>query len=227
MKSAIVTGGNRGIGAAIGQRLAKDGIAVTSLDIEDPHSPVDVTDSVSLAKGLERHARQYGGPDILICNAGMLGPAAPVEDFDPAIWRQIIDINLTGTFLTCQAALPYLKRRGWGRIVMIGSLAGKEGTPNAAAYSASKAGMMTLAKSLGKELAGSGILVNAIAPAAVETDLLAQTTAEHVQIMIDKSPLKRLGQVEEVAELTAWLASEHCTFSTGAVFDLSGGRATY
>lgn len=227
VRSAVVTGGQSGIGAAIAARLKQDGLAVSIFDKASAKGSVDVTSHKSLENGFRQHRAIHGGLDVLVCSAGLLGPALPVATLGADLWRQILDVNLTGTFLSCQAALPYLIESEAGRIVIIASLAGKEGTPNASAYSASKAGVIALAKSLGKELVSSRILVNAIAPAGISTALLDQTSDEFVQIMIDKSPMKRLGRPEEVAELAAWLSSEHCTFSTGAVFDLSGGRATY
>jgi 3-oxoacyl-[acyl-carrier protein] reductase len=151
----------------------------------------------------------------------------PLDDYDPDEWQRIVDVNLVGTFNVCRAVVPALRRADAGRIVAIASLAGKEGTPNASAYSAAKAGVLALVKSLGKELAATGVRVIAIAPAAVRTSLLAQMAPEHVQTMIAKSPMGRLGEPQEVAELAAWLCSDACSFSTGAVFDLSGGRATY
>jgi 2-dehydro-3-deoxy-L-rhamnonate dehydrogenase (NAD+) len=163
----------------------------------------------------------------LVNSAGDAGATTPLDDYPPNEWKRIIDVNLLGTFNVCHATVPLLRSLGGGRIVNVSSLAGKEGTPNASAYSAAKAGVIALTKSLGKELAGSGVLVNAIAPAAVRTRLLEQMSPAHVQIMIDKCPMKRLIEPQEVAELIIWLCSDSCTFNTGAVFDLSGGRAAY
>lgn len=223
---AVVTGGLNGIGAAITKALraaqAKtivwDRAAVSSEDYR-----VDVTDARSIEAALSALPRL----DILVNNAGYAGPTMPLEDYSPEEWRRIVDVNLIGVFNVCRAAVPLMRRGGWGRIVNIASLAGKEGTPNASAYSAAKAGVIALTKSLGKEIAGSGVLVNAVAPAAVRTDLLNQMSPQHVQTMIDKSPMKRLIEPEEVAELVTWLCSDSCTCNTGATFDLSAGRATF
>ncbi|WP_222183786.1 SDR family NAD(P)-dependent oxidoreductase [Geminicoccus harenae] len=230
---AVVTGGSRGIGQAITHGLRAAGARVLVWDRDPPDAAdgdtlaVDVTDPSSIEQALAATLQRCGRLDILVNNAGYAGPTVPVEEYPQDAWRRIVDINLTGTFLVCQAAVPALRANGWGRIVNIASLAGKEGTPNASAYSAAKAGVLALTKSLGKELAGSGVLVNAVAPAAVRTAILEQMSPAHVQTMIDKSPLRRLGEPEEVAELVLWLCSASCSFNTGAVFDLSGGRATY
>ncbi|HWX48182.1 MAG TPA: SDR family NAD(P)-dependent oxidoreductase [Roseomonas sp.] len=228
---AIVTGGARGIGAAISAALARCGATVVVWD-RDP-SPdsdglaVDVTDGGSIAQALEETQRRHGHVDILVNNAGYAGLTAPLIEYPAAEWRRILDVNLTGTFLVCQAVVPALVRNGWGRVVNVASLAGKEGTSNASAYSAAKAGVLALTKSLGKELAQTAVRVNAVAPAAVRTSLLEQMSPAHVETMISKSPMGRLGEPEEVAELVLFLCSDSCSFSTGAVFDLSGGRATY
>ncbi len=192
---------------------------------------VDVTDATALAAATRSVTKQHGRIDILVHSAGFAGSSEPVVTYDPAEWRRIIDVNLVGTYEVCRHVVPAMQAadngRGAGRIITIASLAGKEGTPNSSAYSASKAGVIAFTKCLGKELATSGIRVNAIAPAAVETELLAQFAPAHVATMISKSPMGRLGTVDEVAEQVLWLSSEACSFSTGAVFDLSGGRATY
>jgi 2-dehydro-3-deoxy-L-rhamnonate dehydrogenase (NAD+) len=232
---AVVTGGAQGIGAAIAEHLRREAAEVVVWDRNVPdagggrHDAIrtDVTDPDAVDRALRETLARFGRLDILVNNAGYAGPTAPLADYDPAEWRRIIDVNLNGTFNVSRSAVPVMKAAGWGRIVNIASLAGKEGTPNASAYSAAKAGVLALTKSLGKELAGSGVLVNAIAPAAVRTSLLEQMSPEHVETMIRKSPLARLGEPDEVAELTLWLCSESCTFNTGAIFDLSGGRATY
>lgn len=228
---AIVTGGSRGIGRAIALALGGAGAEVVVWD-RDPLNEadaiaVDVTDPAALDGAVTAVLKRHGRLDILVNNAGYAGSTVPVVDYPEDEWRRILEVNLTGTFLACKAAVPALVTNGWGRIVNVASLAGKEGTPNASAYSAAKAGVLALTKSLGKELATTGVLVNAVAPAAVRTSLLDQMAPEHVQTMIAKSPMQRLGEPEEVAELVLWLASPACSFSTGAVFDLSGGRAVY
>jgi 3-oxoacyl-[acyl-carrier protein] reductase len=232
---AVVTGGAQGIGASVVARLRADGATVVVWDLPQFAPAADdglfQAADVSDREGIERAAvalmARWGRVDQLVNNAGFAGSTVALDAYDPLEWQRIIEVNLIGVFNVCRAIVPFMRRAGSGRIVNIASLAGKEGTPNASAYSASKAGLLALTKSLGKELATSGVLVNAIAPAAVRTGLLAQMSPEHVQIMIDKSPMKRLGEPAEVAEMVAWLCSPACSFSTGAVFDLSGGRATY
>jgi len=226
---AVVTGGAGGIGAAVVARLQAGGATVVVWDLEgDARIPgVDVTDTASVDAALQRTLTRHGRIDLLVNSAGWAGPTMALDEFDPAIWDKVLRVNLTGTFLVCRALVPGLRARGTGRIVNIASLAGKEGTPNASAYSAAKAGVLALTKSLGKELARTGVRVNAIAPAAIDTPLLAQMSPEHVATMVTKSPQQRLGNVGEVAEMVAWLCSDACSFHTGAVFDLSGGRATY
>ncbi|MCA0417362.1 MAG: SDR family oxidoreductase [Proteobacteria bacterium] len=230
---AVVTGGAKGIGAAVADRLERDGLIPVVWDIAAPaaagrlHVACDVSDEASVAQALAATEREHGPIAVLVNNAGLTGPSTTVAETQLAQWQKVQAINLTGTFLCSQAVADVMIPRGYGRIVNIASLAGKEGTPTLSAYSAAKAGVIAFTKAHGKELAGTGVLVNAVAPAAVETDLLQQMSAETVATMIGKSPLKRLGTVDELAELVAWLASERCSFSTGAVFDLSGGRATY
>lgn len=234
---AIVTGAATGIGEAIATRLAQCGATVVAWDLpgavassrieQGLAQEADVTDRGAIHRALGSTLQRWGRVDMLVNNAGFAGPTMPLDEFDPATWQRVVDVNLLGVFNMCHAVVPQLRKQGLGRIVNIASLSGKEGTPNASAYSAAKAGVLALTKSLGKELATTGVHVNAIAPAAVETGLLAQMSPQHVQTMIDKSPMKRLGTPAEVAELTAWLCSDACSFSTGAVFDLSGGRATY
>lgn len=229
---AVVTGGAKGIGRAVAQRLLADGLEPVIWDIAPPEGALafvrcDVTDEAQVADALARTESEHGPVAVLVNNAGLTGPSTPVAETPLAQWNRVQVVNLTGTFLCSRALAAVMAPRGYGRIVNIASLAGKEGTPTLAAYSAAKAGVIALTKAHGKELAGSGVLVNAVAPAAIETDLLMQMSEHTVATMIAKSPLGRLGRVEELAELVAWLASPLCSFSTGAVFDLSGGRATY
>ncbi len=226
---AVVTGGAAGIGAAVAARLEQAGADVRIWDLGEPgngaarFSRVDVTDAKQIASALAGVERV----DLLVNNAGFAGSTVPLDAYDPGEWRRLIDVNLIGVFEVCRHVVPLMRRHGYGRIVNMASLAGKEGTPNASAYSAAKAGVIALTKSLGKELAETGVRANALAPAAVQTAILDQMAPEHVQTMIDKSPMKRLGRVDEVTEAVLWLLSDACSFSTGAVFDLSGGRATY
>ena len=242
-RRAVVTGGAKGIGYGIAKRLLDSGAAVCLWDIDasalaaaaqalGAHGRVetvtaDVADAASVEAATRDTASRLGGIDILINNAGISGPNHSVWEYPLAAWRQVIDINLLGVFYCCRAVVPVMLSQGYGRVVSMASIAGKEGNPQASAYSASKAGVIGLTKSLGKELAEQGILVNCVAPAAVETDLFEQMTPEHVAYMRSKIPMGRFGKIEEVASLVAWLASDECTFSTGGVFDLSGGRATY
>ncbi len=230
---AIVTGGALGIGQAIARKLSDAGASVHVWDLrqanfEGVHGHVvDVTDPGTVATATAAILEQHGQIDILCNNAGFVGSTGALVDTDPAEWRRVIDVNLFGCYEVCRLVVPHMLASGRGRIVNMASLAGKEGTANASAYSAAKAGIIALTKSLAKELAQTEIRVNAIAPAAVETAILEQMAPSFVATMIEKSPMKRLGRVEEVANLAAWLCSQDCSFSTGAVFDLSGGRATY
>lgn len=239
-RTAVVTGGARGIGLACAARIAAGGgrIALWDRDMDRAKQsaaslgdaiavPVDVTDDRSIAEALAKTEKDLAAPDILVASAGITGPNMTVDKYPVDAWKQVIDINLTGVFLCNRAVVPGMVKRGWGRIVNIASVAGKEGNPNASAYSASKAGVIGLTKSLGKELATSGVLVNCVAPAVVKTELFSQMTEQHIQYMLSKIPMNRFGEVDEVAEMVSWLASPACTFSTAAVFDLSGGRATY
>ena len=226
---AVVTGGAKGIGKAIAEHLHGFGARVSVWDLElvAEGQVVDVTDpeSIEAARGAVLAAE--GRIDILVNSAGIAGSTLPVVETDPAEWRRVVEVNLFGVYNACRLVVPAMQEAGRGRIVNIASLAGKEGTPNASAYSAAKAGVIAFTKSLGKELALTDIRVNAIAPAAVKTAILDQMAPAHVETMIAKSPMQRLGTVEEVAALTLWLCSEDCSFNSGAVFDLSGGRATY
>lgn len=235
-RHAIVTGAARGIGLAIARRLLASGARVSLWDVDGAAlaahaefhtATVDITSPESVADAAASTIKAFGKVDILVNNAGIAGPNAKVWELDPADWNRVININLTGAFLCCRAVIPHLLRNGYGRIVNIASIAGKEGNPNAAHYSASKAGVVALTKSLGKELATSNVLVNCITPAVIETDILKQMTQGHIDYMRSKIPMNRFGRMEEAAALAAWLCSEDCSFSTGAVFDLSGGRATY
>ena len=230
---AVVTGGSKGIGRAIVKRLQGSGARVWAWDLE-PHdmdgvgfARVDVADAEQIGAAIRQMSAEGLGIDILVNNAGFTGGTISVEDLDPAQWRRIIDVNLTGVYEVSHQVVPLMRRTGWGRIVNIASLAGKEGTPYLSAYSAAKAGVIAFTKSLAKELAETDIRVNSVAPAAADTDILKQMSAEAVAIMIAKSPQKRLGRVEEITEVVLWLCSEACSFNTGAVFDVSGGRATY
>ena len=233
---AIVTGGVSGIGAGIAARLAGEGARVSLWDrdagalasAEASHKvTLDVTDAVAVQRAAAAVAGALGSIDILIACAGITGPNASVWDYPVADWDRVIDVNLNGVFYCNRAVVPHMQRNGYGRIVNIASIAGKEGNPNAAAYSASKAGVIGLTKSLGKELANTDIRVNCVTPAAVRTPLFAQMTQQHIDFMLSKIPLGRFGEIEEIAALVCWLASEECSFSTGGVFDISGGRATY
>ena len=242
-RNAIVTGGARGIGLAIARRLLESGAAVSLWDV-DPAAlaqaandlktlgkvhtaEVNITSAESAVAAADSTAEALGKLDILVNNAGIAGTNAKTWETDPAEWRRVLDINLTGPFHCCRAVIPHLLRNGYGRIVNIASIAGKEGNPNAAHYSASKAGLIALTKSLGKELAGKGVLVNAVAPAAAKTAMFATMTQAHIDFMLSKIPMGRFLEVSEAAAMVAWLASEECSFTTGSVFDLSGGRATY
>jgi 3-oxoacyl-[acyl-carrier protein] reductase len=235
---AVITGGTRGIGYAIAERCARSGAKIALWDLEGAENAagrikgaagfkLDVTDATAVADAVQATERRLGPIDILVASAGITGPNVSVADYPVDAWRKVIEINLNGVFLCNRAVAPGMAKRNYGRIVNIASIAGKEGNPNAAAYSASKAGVIALTKSLGKELATTGVRVNCVAPAVVKTELFAQMTEEHIKFMLSKVPMGRFGTVEEVAALVAWLCSEECSFSTGAAFDLSGGRATY
>jgi 2-dehydro-3-deoxy-L-rhamnonate dehydrogenase (NAD+) len=236
-----VTGGAAGIGLATARRLLASGARVMLWDRDDAAreraiaalgrdargTRVDVADAADVARAAQDTEAALGRVDVLVCSAGITGPNVTTWEYPVDAWRQVIDVNLNGVFLCNRAIVPLMMRRDYGRIVNIASVAGKEGNPNAPAYSASKAGVIGLTKSLGKELARTGIRVNCVTPAAVRTAIFDQMTQQHIDFMLSKIPMGRFGTVDEVAALVCWLASEECSFSTGAVFDLSGGRATY
>jgi 2-dehydro-3-deoxy-L-rhamnonate dehydrogenase (NAD+) len=242
-RTAIVTGGARGIGFAIAKRMLASGAAVALWDIDAAAleqaavvlkgagrvqgQVVDVTDEAAVAGAVAALKRDLGKIDILVNNAGITGGNAPLWELAPEVWRRVIEINLIAPYLICRAVVPHMVAARYGRIVNIASIAGKEGNPNASHYSASKAGLIALAKSLAKELAATGVLVNCVTPAAARTELFAQMSKEHIDYMLSKIPMNRFVEVDEIAALAAWLASEDCSFSTGAVFDISGGRAVY
>ena len=242
-QSAIITGGARGIGLAIAQRLESEGARVSLWEIDpaaveearstfknpdNVHScTVNVGDPASVATAGKKTIADLGKIDVMVNSAGVAGANALVKEYDVEEWQKVIDINLNGVFYCCRALVSHMEDNGYGRIVNIASIAGKEGNPTASAYSASKAGVIGLTKSLGKETALSGVTVNCITPAAVKTAIFDQISQKHIDFMLSKIPLSRFGKVEEMASLVAWLASEECSFSTGGVFDISGGRATY
>ena len=240
-RSAVVTGGAAGIGLAIAARLVASGARVSlwdrdaaalkesagSLGNGTHTAQLDVADEAQVQAAFDSTVSALGRIDVLVCSAGITGPNLPTQDYPLAEWKQVLDINLTGVFLCNRAVVPHMLANGHGRIVNIASIAGKEGNPNASAYSASKAGVISLTKSLGKELAGSGVRVNCVTPAAVKTGMFSQMTPQHIQFMLSKIPMGRFGEPDEIASLVAWLCTDECSFSTGAVFDLSGGRAVY
>jgi 2-dehydro-3-deoxy-L-rhamnonate dehydrogenase (NAD+) len=235
---AAITGGARGIGYAVAARFVQSGAKVALWDLAGAEQAagrlqgtvgleMDVTKEKSVAGTVAETERRLGPIDILVASAGITGPNLTVADYPLDDWQRVIDIDLTGVFLSNRAVVPGMSRRNYGRIVNIASIAGKEGNPKNAPYSAAKAGVIALTKALGKELAATGVRVNCVAPAVIKTDLLEQMTEDFIKYMLSKIPMGRFGTVEEVAALVAWLASEDCSFSTGAVFDLTGGRATY
>jgi NAD(P)-dependent dehydrogenase (short-subunit alcohol dehydrogenase family) len=238
-RHAVVTGGASGIGLAIAERLAASGATITIWDLDAAAGQkaatalasqalvVDVTDVASVDRAVEATLKIVPSIDILINNAGITGPNDKLWDYPPDAWEKVFAVNLHGVFHCCRAVVPHMRGNDYGRIVNIASVAGKDGNPNASAYSASKAAVIGLTKSLGKELADTGIRVNCVTPAAVRTPMFAQMTQGHIDYMLAKIPMGRFGETHEIAALVAWLASEECSFSTGAVFDLSGGRSTY
>ena len=233
-RTALVTGAASGIGRACARRLASEGLHVAAVDLQTAllddiadevvsvHT-LDVTDYDAVAATVA----EIGGVDVVVNSAGIVGPQVPIWEMPLEDWERTLAVNLTGTFNTIKATIGGMRERGWGRIVNIASIAGKEGNPNMVGYSASKAGVIGLTKSVGKEAATDGVLVNAVAPAVIATPMNADTTPEVLEYMLARIPMGRLGLVDEVAELVSWLSSDACSFSTGAVYDISGGRATY
>ena len=240
-RTAVITGGAAGIGLAIAQRLIASGGRVSvwdrdaaALEKAKVHLTagvdtrvVDVADAASVDAAAQAAASALGRIDALVCSAGITGPNTTTWQYPIDAWRQVMEVNVNGVFLCNRAIVPVMLKQDYGRIVNIASVAGKEGNPNASAYSSSKAAVIGLTKSLGKELAKTGIRVNCVTPAAVKTAIFDQMSQQHIDFMLSKIPMGRFGQVEEIAALVAWLCTEDCSFSTGAVFDLSGGRATY
>jgi 3-oxoacyl-[acyl-carrier protein] reductase len=239
-RTAVITGGASGLGLAVARRLVAEGGAVALWDLNADQlvaasaelggahvEPLDVSDAEAVARAAETSAAALGKIDILICSAGITGATASVADFPLDSWRRVIDINLNGLFYCCRAVVPHLLANGYGRIVNVASVAGKEGNPNASAYSASKAGVIGFTKTLGKELAGKGVIANALTPATFESPILAQLPPSQVDYMRSKIPMGRLGEAEESAAMILFMASEECSFTTAATFDTSGGRTTY
>ncbi len=239
-RHAVITGGASGIGFAIAQRMLASGGSVTLWDRDEAalktataslgsasHAvSVDVTNQASVQSAVQQTLK-FGNIDILVNSAGITGPNLKLWDYPLADWEQVMSINLNGVFLCCREVVPHMRTRNYGRVVNMASVAGKDGNPNASAYSASKAAVIALTKSLGKEMADTGVRVNCVTPAAVKTAMFDQMTPEHIAFMLSKIPMARFGTVEEIASMVAWLSTEECSFSTGAVFDLSGGRSTY
>ncbi|MCA0242896.1 MAG: SDR family oxidoreductase [Proteobacteria bacterium] len=241
---AVITGGAQGIGLASAERFLRSGATAMLWDIDEARLAeaqaalqglgpvltrrVELTDDADVAAATaDALARAGGRIDVLVNNAGITGGNASTWTLDPQVWRRVIEVNLIAPYLTCRHVVPAMLKQGYGRIVNIASVAGKEGNPNASHYSASKAGLIALTKSLAKETATQGVLVNAIAPAAARTAMFEQMAQSHIDYMLGKIPMGRFVEVQEIAALAAWLASEDCSFSTGAVFDISGGRSTY
>lgn len=241
-RKAVVTGGASGIGLAIARRLTVSGATVAIWDLSESALAVakaslasestlqflvDVSDDGAVTAATTETINALGWVDILVNSAGITGPNAPVEQYQVDDWQRVLAINLTGIFLTCRALIPQMRTANYGRVVNVASVAGKEGNPNAAAYSASKAGVIALTKALGKELASTGITINCVTPGAVRTALFEQMSQAHIDYMLSKIPMGRFGTPDEIAAMVAWLCTEESSFSTGATFDLSGGRATY
>ena len=232
-KVALVTGGSSGIGAAAARRLLDEGARVASfdLDAEAPEGVLalagDVARSADVETAVAQTHVQLGPIDVLVCSAGVPGASLPTVDVTDEEWRRVMGINADGVFYCNRAVIPSMVERGYGRIVNVASIAGKEGNPMAGAYSASKAAVIAMTKAIGKDLARTGVIVNCVAPAVIETPILEGITEEHIGYMVDRIPMGRMGEPEEVAALICWLASEECSFSTGATYDISGGRAVY
>lgn len=239
-RTAIITGGASGLGRDVGRRIVAEGgavalwdldadaLAATSAEIGASHViALDVSDPAAVAQAAKESAEKLGKVDILVCSAGITGPTVPVTDFPVDGWQRVIDINLNGIFYCCREVVPHLVSNGYGRVINVSSVAGKEGNPNASAYSAAKAGVIGLTKSLGKELAQKGVLVNTVTPATFVTPLLSQMPQSQVDYMLSKIPMGRLGETYETTALVCFLASEECSFSTAATFDTSGGRTTF
>ncbi|HWT31479.1 MAG TPA: SDR family NAD(P)-dependent oxidoreductase [Propylenella sp.] len=233
-RGAVITGGASGIGWTVATRLAAEGAKVCIWDRADPPAGeriqgirLDVTDNAAVEAAARRTAETLGGIDVLVCSAAITGPNNTLWEYPVEDWKKVFDINVHGVFHCNRAVVPYMREKDYGRIVNIASIAGKEGNPNASAYSASKAAVIGLTKSLGKELAKTKITVNAVTPAAVRTPIFDQMKQEHIDFMLSRIPMGRFGTVDEVAALICWLASAECSFTTGAVFDVSGGRAVY
>jgi NAD(P)-dependent dehydrogenase (short-subunit alcohol dehydrogenase family) len=237
-QTAVITGAGSGIGLAVAARLQAEGANVSAWDISQESLDagnefftqqlcMDQSDENDVARATQSVIDKFGAIDVLVVSAGITGPNKPLIEYPFADWRKVMDINVNGVFYVNRAIVPHMLKRQYGRIVNIASVAGKEGNPNASAYSASKAAVIALTKSLGKEIATAGISVNAVTPAAVRTPMFEQMTQEHIDYMLSKIPMGRFGTVEENASLVAWLASRECSFSSGAVFDISGGRSTY
>lgn len=240
---AVITGGARGIGYAIAERMLISGAVVSLWDLDNTQlkkateqlsasgkvsaETLDLTDEKSVQQATDNVINQFGKIDILVNNAGITGANGLTWEISPDVWRRVIDVNLVAPYLTCRSIVPVMISNGYGRIINIASIAGKEGNPRASHYSASKAGLIGLTKSLGKELATKNVMVNCITPAAAKTEMFEQMEQSHIDYMLSKIPMNRFLKVEEAAALVSWLASEECSFSTGAVFDISGGRAVY
>jgi len=230
---ALVTGGASGIGAAVARRLVSEGAAVTSFDLQPASAEGvlalsgDVSRSADFEAAVKRAEEELGSIDVLVCSAGVPGKSLPSMEISDEEWRRVLAINTDGVFFCNRTVAPGMVERGYGRIVNVASIAGKEGNPMAAAYSASKAAVIALTKAIGKDLARTGVAVNCVAPAVIETPILEGVSQVHIDYMVERIPMGRMGSPDEVAALICWLASEECSFSTGATYDISGGRAVY